>query len=177
MARVPCPEEFRPKIEAEILLATGEYLDQSLLPSFEKEAIREELKETAPEVAVALAPHFALRGEVFTETWFEAQEAGIRLHGKMDAVIDMSGSAEGDVVRVFDYKTSQAKSEAAIKGETKSDSSGNYFRQLVFYYILLSAQSKYHGKRIEPALVFIKPDDKGRCQTVTLPIAWAMSRE
>lgn len=159
------------KIEAEILAATGEYLDKSLLPSFEKEAIREELKETAPEVATALAPHFALQGEVFTETWFETQEAGIRLHGKMDAVIDMSGSADGDVVRVFDYKTSQAKSEAAIKGETKSDSSGNYFRQLVFYYILLSAQGKYQGKRIEPALVFIKPDDKGRCQTVTLPIS------
>ncbi len=158
------------KIEAEILLATGEYLDRSLLPSFEKEAICEELKEMAPEVATALAPHFALPGEVFTETWFETLEAGIRLHGKMDAVIDMTGSAEGDVVRVFDYKTSQAKSEAAIKGETKSDNSGNYFRQLVFYYILLSAQSKYHGKRIEPALVFIKPDDKGRCQTVTLPI-------
>ncbi|MEI6346284.1 MAG: PD-(D/E)XK nuclease family protein, partial [bacterium] len=159
------------KIEAEILAATGEYLDRSLLPSFEKEAIREELKETAPEVALALSPHFAQPGEVFTETWFETQEAGIRLHGKMDAVIDMTGSADGDIVRVFDYKTSQAKSEAAIKGETKSDSSGNYFRQLIFYYILLSAQSKYRGKRIEPALVFIKPDDKGRCQTVTLPIS------
>lgn len=158
------------KIEAEILSATSEYLDKSLLPSFEKEAIREELKETTPEVATALAPHFAQQGEVFTETWFETQEAGIRLHGKMDAVIDTSGSTEGDIVRVFDYKTSQAKSEAAIKGETKSDSSGNYFRQLIFYYILLSAQSKYQGKRIEPALVFIKPDDKGRCQTVALPI-------
>jgi len=168
---VRASKDVSPKtIEAEILSATSEYLDKSLLPSFEKEAIREELSETASEVAVALAPHFAQQGEVCTETWFETQEAGIQLHGKMDAVIDMGGLAEGDIVRVFDYKTSQAKSEAAIKGETKSDSSGNYFRQLIFYYILLSAQGKYRGKRIEPALVFIKPDDKGRCQTVSLPI-------
>jgi DNA helicase-2/ATP-dependent DNA helicase PcrA len=61
-------------------------------------------------------------------------------------------------------------SEASIKGETKT-STGDYFRQLVFYYILLSSQSKYKGKRIEPALVFIKPDDKGRCPTVSLPIS------
>lgn len=164
-------------IEAEIISATDEYLDHSLLPSFEKEAVREDLTEIAPEVAQALVPHFAQTGEVCTETWFEAQLAtdttaqlaNIRLHGKMDAVVI---DPNEDIVRVFDYKTKQAMSEAAIKGETKT-SSGDYFRQLVFYYILLSAQSKYKSKRIEPALVFVKPDDKGRCPTITLPIGAA----
>lgn len=157
------------QIEAEILASTREYLDGSLLPSFEKEAVREELTEIAPEVSAVLVEHFAQPGETFTETWFEAQEGNTLLHGKMDAVIVDPNS---DIVRVFDYKTKEKMSEAEIRGETKS-SSGNEFRQLIFYYILLSAQSKYKGKRIEPALVFVKPDDKGRCPTVVLPISVA----
>lgn len=152
------------QIETEILGATAEYLDHSLLPSFEKGAVREELVEIAPEVAKALHSHFTQVGEVLTESWFETEESGVRLHGKMDAVL-----VAGDTVSVFDYKTKQAESVASIKGETKS-SDGGYFRQLVFYYMLLSAQSKYSGKGIEPALVFIKPDDKGRCPIVSLPI-------
>ncbi|MEN9613952.1 MAG: hypothetical protein RLZZ347_259, partial [Candidatus Parcubacteria bacterium] len=152
------------EIEAEIRSATSEFLDRSLLPSFEKGAVREELLEIAPEVARALHPHFTQAGEVLTESWFETEESGVRLHGKMDAVL-----VAGDLVSVFDYKTKQAESVASIKGETKS-STGDYFRQLVFYYMLLSAQSKYQGKKIEPALVFVKPDDKGRCPTVSLPI-------
>ncbi len=167
-ASSPAPLSAK-QIEAEILSATGEYLDRSLLPVFEKAAIREELVEAAPATATALTEHFSQSGEVFTETWFETQEAGVRLHGKMDAVL-VDPSA--DIVRVFDYKTRQSMSEAAIKGETKS-SKGDYFRQLIFYQILLSAQSKYRGKRIEPALVFIKPDEKGRCPTVSLPISQA----
>ena len=155
------------RIEEEIHSATAEYLDRSLLPSFEKGAVREELLEIIPEVATALHPHFTQVGEVLTESWFETEESGVRLHGKMDAVL-----LSGDTVKVFDYKTKQAESVASIKGETKA-SAGDYFRQLVFYYILLSAQSKYSGKKIEPALVFMKPDEKGRCPTVSLPITEA----
>ena len=60
-------------------------------------------------------------------------------------------------------------SENAIRGETKN-SDGNYFRQLVFYKMLLESNPKFKGKKIEPALVFIKPDSKGRCPTIFLPI-------
>ena len=60
-------------------------------------------------------------------------------------------------------------SENAIKGETKN-SDGNYFRQLVFYKLLLENNPKYRNLKIEPALVFIKPDSKGRCPTIFLPI-------
>ena len=152
-------------INAEIRMAVAEYLGGSLLPSFEKEAVREELFETSETVAKALQPHFATAGDVLTESWFDTEEAGIRLHGKMDVVV-----RDGEHICVFDYKTKQGMSEASIKGETKT-STGDYFRQLVFYYILLSSQSKYKSKRILPALVFIKPDEKGRCPTISLPIS------
>jgi len=74
-----------------------------------------------------------------------------------------------DSILVFDYKTKQAMSPASIKGETKS-SDGNYFRQLVFYRLLLEKDSRFKGKTVNPALVFVSPDDKGRCPTVSLPI-------
>lgn len=61
-------------------------------------------------------------------------------------------------------------SENALKGETK-DSDGNYFRQLIFYKILLVPNSQYKGREIEPALIFVKPDNKGRCPTIALPIS------
>jgi CRISPR/Cas system-associated exonuclease Cas4 (RecB family) len=59
-------------------------------------------------------------------------------------------------------------SEAAIKGETKN-SDGNYFRQLVFYNLLLEKEEK-NGKKISTSIVFVSPDDKGRCPIVTLPV-------
>jgi CRISPR/Cas system-associated exonuclease Cas4 (RecB family) len=57
----------------------------------------------------------------------------------------------------------------AIKGETK-DSDGGYFRQLVFYYILLSQEPRFKNRIIIPSLVFVSPDEKGRCPIITLPI-------
>lgn len=56
-----------------------------------------------------------------------------------------------------------------IKGET-ANSDGGYFRQLVFYRMLLQEQAKREGKKIIPSLVFLTPDDKGRCDTQTLEI-------
>ncbi|MEK7184637.1 MAG: hypothetical protein AAB683_00680, partial [Patescibacteria group bacterium] len=65
--------------------------------------------------------------------------------------------------------TKQAMSVNAIKGETKS-SDGGYFRQLIFYKILINSDSRWRNKRVSPSLVFVSPDDKGRCPTITLPI-------
>ncbi|TSC70913.1 MAG: Uncharacterized protein CEO12_38 [Parcubacteria group bacterium Gr01-1014_46] len=149
-----------------------DYFHVSLLPSFEKEIIVEELLESAPKVATALHGYFQSEGKVFTEIWeerafdttFGKKQISFNLHGQLDAVIDLA-----DKVGVFDYKTREALSVNAIKGETK-DSDGNYFRQLVFYKILLGTNSKYKGKQIEPALIFVKPDSKGRCPTIVLPI-------
>lgn len=149
------------------------YFTKSLLPAFEKESLLPEFLETLPLVAHSLAPHFALAGEVASESWSETIFSGvynkkpiqIPLHGKLDVIV-----AQGDRVLVFDYKTKEAMTPASIKGETKS-SDGGYFRQLVFYKMLLSGQARFADKEIVPALVFVKPDSKGRCVEITLPIS------
>ncbi len=163
--------------EIEIILneKIAEYFESSFLPILEKESAKKELLADVPAVAKALESHFAQpeNSVVFTESWVESELKGgyngaeirIPLHGKLDAIVDT-----GNTVYVFDYKTRQAMSVNAIKGETKSDSSGNYFRQLIFYRMLLSNDSRWRSRQIVPALVFVSPDDKGRCPTVTLPI-------
>ncbi|MDD4988841.1 MAG: ATP-dependent DNA helicase [Candidatus Pacebacteria bacterium] len=150
------------------------FFDRSLLPLFEKEGAVEALLADAPKVAKALIPLLNVEGKVLTETWVEASYEGkygqkeviLKLHGKLDTVVEGQ-----DKTLVYDYKTREAMSVNALKGETKTDSDGNYFRQLIFYKILLEGNTKYKNKAIEPALVFIKPDAKGRCPVISLPIS------
>jgi DNA helicase-2/ATP-dependent DNA helicase PcrA len=160
------------EIEQVIKNTTVEYLKNSLLPKFEKEVILEELILSAPKVALALTNHFKQGGIVRTESWVERyfphqyknEKIEIRLHGKLDTLIE----TEKELL-VFDYKTREAMSENAIRGNTK-DGDGGYFRQLIFYKMLLSDNSQYTNKKVNPALVFVKPDAKGRCPTIAIPI-------
>ena len=160
------------EIENIITYSIKNYFKKSLLPKFEKEAILEELLANAPKVASALVDHFNQTGLVKTENWVETnfeykyknENINLELHGKLDALIKQENK-----ILVYDYKTREAMSENAIRGETKN-SDGNYFRQLVFYKMLLESNPKFKGKKIEPALVFIKPDRKGRCPTISLSI-------
>ncbi len=78
------------------------------------------------------------------------------LTGKLDR-LDLL--ADGTVA-VIDYKTGKAKSENDIKGLTKSGD-GNYYRQLVFYKLLLDKDRRYSMS--EGALHFVEPDEKGKC--------------
>ncbi|OGN27609.1 MAG: hypothetical protein A2941_01270 [Candidatus Yanofskybacteria bacterium RIFCSPLOWO2_01_FULL_49_17] len=140
------------------------YFAGSLLPSYEKEPAVESLLEDAPKVASALLPHFRQSGSISTETNHELMFGQLLLRGKLDAIIETK-----EQIFVFDYKTREAMSINAIKGNTK-DANGNYFRQLVFYKFLLSGDKKIAKKTTEPALVFIKPDKKNRCAVISLPI-------
>ncbi len=148
------------------------YFYRSLLPAHEKATIVDKLLLDAPKVASALSSHFQQSGKVWAEKWTETYLTGnydgksveIRLHGKLDAVIEMPAK-----VLVYDYKTKKAMGAKEIKGETKN-SDGAYFRQLIFYKILLAKNLSYQGKVIEPALVFVEPDDKGRCPTIMVEI-------
>jgi len=159
-------------IEPIIIEAIKEFFTRSFLPKSEQEAVQAELITDAPAVAKALESHFAQQGKVFTETWvegsyvgsYEKAEISIPIHGKLDAIVDT-----GPEVLVFDYKTRQALSLNAIRGETKS-SDGGYFRQLIFYRLLMAADIRWKGKKVSPALVFVSPDEKGRCPTISLPI-------
>ncbi len=161
------------KIEEIIIESVGHYLDDSFLASFEKELVEKDLTENAPVVAKALTSHFSTKGSIFTEHWvktifdgvYKNKEIRIPLHGKLDVILD-----SGSEVSVFDYKTRQAMSVNAIKGETKN-SDGGYYRQLVFYRILLEGDSRFRQKRVVPSLVFVSPDEKGRCPIITLPIS------
>lgn len=80
----------------------------------------------------------------------------VPLSGKLDRFDIQS---DGTVV-VIDYKTGSAKSENEIRGLTKS-SDGNYYRQLVFYKLLLDKDGRYTMR--EGALHFVEPDEKGKC--------------
>ena len=76
----------------------------------------------------------------------------ITLSGKLDR---LDVRADGSVV-VVDYKTGKIKTENEIKGLTQN-SDGDYYRQLVFYKLLLGKDKRYtmtHG-----ALHFVEPDD------------------
>jgi DNA helicase II / ATP-dependent DNA helicase PcrA len=148
------------------------YFQSSSLPKLEKELALNELLDSLPHVASELTRHFQSTGTVLTEAWVEVPykfkdkkgEIVVNLHGKLDTIID-----DGESVSVYDYKTRAKMSVAEIKGETK-DSDGSYFRQLVFYKILMSENPKFKSKKIETSLIFVKPDNKGQCQSVTLEV-------
>ena len=80
----------------------------------------------------------------------------IPLTGKLDR-LDLLANG---TVAVIDYKTGKAKSENDIKGLTKSGDAG-YYRQLVFYKLLLKRDGRYQMS--EAALHFVEPDEKGKC--------------
>ncbi len=163
------------EIETILSATITEFFAKSFLPISEKKSAQKELLETVSDVAKELESHFATQGTVFTESWVEheflgtheGQSVRIPIHGKLDALVDT-----GTEARVFDYKTKQAMSVNAIKGLTKSDD-GSYFRQLIFYKMLVGGDIRWRGRNVLPALVFVSPDDKGRCPIVAIDIETA----
>ncbi|HXV26820.1 MAG TPA: ATP-dependent DNA helicase [Candidatus Paceibacterota bacterium] len=79
----------------------------------------------------------------------------IALTGKLDKVELM----DGNTVSVVDYKTKAPMSANAIRGLTKSDT-GNEWRQLLFYKLLLDLDGKWNmtGGQID----FLEPNASGR---------------
>lgn len=94
---------------------------------------------------------FKIRGVLLTPD--------IRLTGVLDK-IEFLGS--GSEVKVVDYKTKKPMSQNQIMGETQSDDDGNYYRQLVFYKLLLD---KYEdGKYVMQSgeIDFTEANDSGK---------------
>lgn len=83
----------------------------------------------------------------------------IRLTGVLDKLEFIGGSRMN--VRVVDYKTGKPKSEKVVRGETK-DSDGGYYRQIVFYKLLLELYEDGKFKMDEGALEFVEADEKGK---------------
>lgn len=105
--------------------------------------------------------------EQWHETWernvlTEFKMSGILLTDniKLTGVLDKLEFIDGGV-RVVDYKTKQPMSRNAIMGETKTDDDGNYFRQLVFYKLLLDRYENGKYEMREGVIDFMEPNDKG----------------
>ena len=78
----------------------------------------------------------------------------VRVRGELDKV-----EVYDDGVAVVDYKTGKPKSRNHMLGSTKAPDSGNYFRQLVFYRMLIDAEGTYKMK--SGVIDFIQPKDNG----------------
>ncbi len=78
----------------------------------------------------------------------------LKIQGKLDKV-----DIETDGVTVVDYKTGAVKSRNHILGKTKAEGAGEYFRQLIFYKLLLDMQGIYTMKR--GVIDFIQPKENG----------------
>lgn len=157
-----------------LLEEVSKYFAKSFLNSFDKEIVKKELFNNIPKIAKSLYQHFntnsdaKIYSEMPVKTEFSTlvgeNRVSIPIHGKLDAIIEHAES-----IYVFDYKTTEAMSINKIKGDTK-DSDGNYFRQLIFYKMLIASELKWRYKSIFPSLVFLNPDKSDNCSIVNLPI-------
>jgi DNA helicase-2/ATP-dependent DNA helicase PcrA len=88
----------------------------------------------------------------------ENDEVPIRLTGILDK-LEFEEFNENEVI-VVDYKTGKPKTEGQIRGTTK-DSTGDYYRQLVFYKLLLKYFADGRIKMQKGILEFVEQDSKG----------------
>lgn len=160
------------EIEGIIIESVQTYFKKSLLQKTLKEVVLEELHQNASKVASELVSHFNQPGEAWPETWKEAdfdleydgRKMQMTLHGKLDCILETQND-----IKVFDYKTKEGMSEKAIRGETTNED-GNYFRQLVFYKILIDADQNLSIKNQEFSLIFVKPNKSGKCPVVSFHV-------
>lgn len=85
--------------------------------------------------------------------------AKILLRGTLDKVEYLSG----DHVNVVDYKTAEPKSRNELMGNTKN-ASGDYYRQLIFYKLLLERRDEPGRSPLimdSADIDFIEPTDRG----------------
>jgi DNA helicase-2/ATP-dependent DNA helicase PcrA len=89
---------------------------------------------------------------------FEAggEQKTLELRGKLDKVERINDTE----VHVVDYKTAEPKSRNELMGKTKT-ATGDYFRQLIFYKLLLEGHNKEQFKFASADIDFIEPDKTG----------------
>ncbi len=104
---------------------------------------------------------YATKEEIRFEAKFETgieEVPYINLKGNLDR---LDYDAEGNLLRVVDYKSGKPRTRGYIEGTTK-DSTGDYKRQLTFYALLLSLQDDARLHTREGLLSFIESDEKGK---------------
>jgi DNA helicase-2/ATP-dependent DNA helicase PcrA len=143
---------------------------ESLLASFEKYLRQEpltekDLVETLAKGLESLSGWFdtyyqSWNINVLTEFNIKGVELtpDIKLVGMLDK-IEFTG--DGADVNVVDYKTGKPKSRNDLMGATR-DADGNYYRQLVFYKILLDLFEDGKYKMMSGEIDFVEPNDTGK---------------
>jgi DNA helicase-2/ATP-dependent DNA helicase PcrA len=92
----------------------------------------------------------------------------IPLTGKLDKIELLAGNQ----VRVIDYKTGQYRSAAAKlkRPDAKNPLGGDYWRQLVFYAVLIAGDKRYNWQVESGIIDFVEPDNGGKFHRFKLAI-------
>jgi DNA helicase II / ATP-dependent DNA helicase PcrA len=88
---------------------------------------------------------------------YEGKSHTLQLKGNLDKVERM----EGNDYLVTDYKTGKRRTRNEIMGNTKN-SDGGYYRQIIFYKLLLNLWKDGEVKMKVGEIIFVQPDDKGK---------------
>lgn len=80
---------------------------------------------------------------------------------RLTGVLDKLEFIDGDIVNVVDYKTGKPKSRNELTGENKN-SNGDYYRQLVFYKLLLKYFNDGKYNMQSGVIDFIEPSENGK---------------
>ncbi len=100
---------------------------------------------------------------VVAESKDQPETLDVPLNGKLDRVEFLNDRE----VNVADFKTAKPKSRNEILGKTKSskqNSAPDYFRQLIFYKLLLSLHEKGRRVMVSGDIDFVEPNGSGKYQ-------------
>lgn len=138
-----------------------------LLESFKRHLFRQPLSERDLELLLE-------KGTAALSGWFKTYDGswdarvstefrinGVLLEGvKLTGVLDKLEYIDNTIVEVVDYKTAKPKTRNELLGKTKS-ANGNYYRQLVFYKLLLEEWKEGFLSMQRGTIDFVEPDEKG----------------
>lgn len=148
---------------------TGKKPTKKQLLSFFEEALSREPLLKKERVELLARGREGLGGyfEKYTGMWNSQTINELKIHGvhitpdlHLTGAIDKIEILENKSVVVVDYKTGAPKSRNEILGKTKA-ANGNYYRQLVFYRLLLSLYRDGLYRMAFGEIDFIQPDTRG----------------
>ncbi|MDB5238283.1 MAG: UvrD/REP helicase, helicase / ATP-dependent helicase PcrA [Candidatus Kaiserbacteria bacterium] len=162
-----CREEGK-EVSAALLV---KWFDEALarLPLSRKELA--EVQERGEKFLTGWYAEAAARFPKTTKTEYKIQtslkfegDGAVILRGILDRI-----DLENDKAWVADYKTGKPKTRNAILGLTQDETGPAYFRQLVFYRLLLDLDGRYSFRGAH--LDFLQPDERGKyhCEQFEIP--------
>jgi DNA helicase-2/ATP-dependent DNA helicase PcrA len=160
------------KTLAELQESAEQYIAREPLSSREKEDVANEVIR----IFADYYPELNRTVETILEVEYQPRKSvlieGVPVTGKIDAIeaIEMKSENSGSamLVRVVDYKTSKPLSQNALLGNTQSpDYVKNYYRQLLFYKLMLEADPRSNYLVGELVLDFTRANERGKFKRET----------